>query len=181
MATLQVRLENLATRIGTEFKTVKALIGTLANLTTTAKDNLVNAINEVRALANGKQNALGFTPIDAATKGVAGGVASLDGTGKVPAAQLPSYVDDIVEYANAAAFPAQGETGKLYIAIDTGGEYRWSGSAYVQLVSSPGTTDAVPEGSVNKYYTDVRADARITLKTGDTDADLVSTFEAALI
>ena len=52
---------------------------------------------------------------------------------KVPTAQLPSYVDDVEEYANFAAFPGTGETGKIYIAIDTGDVYRWSGSAYVQI------------------------------------------------
>lgn len=35
--------------------------------------------------------------------------------------------------ANAAALPATGETGKIYIAIDTGAIYRWTGSAYVAL------------------------------------------------
>ena len=104
MATLETRLRNLATRMGTEAKALRTLInGNLADLsglTTAAKNNLVAAINEVRALAAGKQNALGFVPIDSATKGQANGVASLDGTGKVPAAQLPAYVDDVVEYAN---------------------------------------------------------------------------------
>lgn len=85
-------------------------------------------------------------------------------SGKVPAAQLPSYVDDVLEYANLAAFPGTGETGKLYIAIDTGYQYRWSGSAYIQLVSSPGSTDAVPEGTVNLYFTEGRV--RAALLTG---------------
>jgi len=61
------------------------------------------------------------------------GYAGLDGTGKVAAAQLPSYVDDVAEYANFASFPATGEIGKIYIAQDTGDVYRWSGSAYVQI------------------------------------------------
>jgi hypothetical protein len=61
------------------------------------------------------------------------GYAGLDGTGKVGAAQLPSYVDDVAEYANFASFPATGETGKIYIAQDTGDVYRWSGSSYVQI------------------------------------------------
>lgn len=53
--------------------------------------------------------------------------------GKVPESQLPSYVDDVLEYANLAAFPATGETGKIYIALDTNLVYRWSGSVYVVL------------------------------------------------
>jgi hypothetical protein len=76
--------------------------------------------------------------------------------GKVPASQLPSYVDDVVEAANQAALPVTGETGKIYIALDTNVQYRWSGSAYVVLVASPGTSDAVVEGSVNLYYTPAR-------------------------
>jgi len=76
--------------------------------------------------------------------------------GKIPASQLPSYVDDVLEFNNLAAFPATGETGKIYIAIDTNRDYRWSGSVYTQIVASPGTTDNVPEGVTNKYYTDER-------------------------
>lgn len=53
--------------------------------------------------------------------------------GLIPSAQLPSYVDDVVEAANLAAFPGTGETGKIYVAIDTGYTYRWSGSVYVRI------------------------------------------------
>lgn len=184
MATLETRLRDLATAIGTQIKQLRTLInGNLADLSglaTTAKGNLVAAINEVRTLAAGKQDALGFTPIDAATRGAAGGVASLDGTGKVPAAQLPSYVDDVLEYANAGAFPVGGETGKLYIAIDAGTQYRWSGSAYVQLVSSPGSTDAVPEGATNKYFTNARAIAALDVPLGVYDTDYAAVFTGAL-
>ncbi len=56
--------------------------------------------------------------------------------GKVPASQLPSYVDDVLEYANLAAFPGTGETGKIYVALDTNKTYRWSGSAYVEISAS---------------------------------------------
>lgn len=56
--------------------------------------------------------------------------------GKVPASQLPAYVDDIIEYANLAAFPAVGETGKLYVTLDTNLTYRWSGSAYTEVSKS---------------------------------------------
>lgn len=56
--------------------------------------------------------------------------------GKVPASQLPSYVDDVLEYANTGAFPGTGETGKIYVAFDTNKTYRWSGSAYVEISAS---------------------------------------------
>lgn len=74
-------------------------------------------------------------------KGMANGYASLDEAGKVPSAQLPSYVDDVLEYANLAAFPVSGETGKIYVAIDSGKTYRWSGSVYVEI--SPSEVNSV--------------------------------------
>lgn len=74
-------------------------------------------------------------------KGVANGVATLDGTGKIPSAQLPSYVDDVVEYANMASFPATGSAGILYIDLATNKQYRWGGSAYAQITS--GAVDSV--------------------------------------
>jgi hypothetical protein len=138
---LKTRIEDLATRIGTEFKTVKNKIsgnnsGDLSGLTTTAKTSLLAAINELVSSVSGKQDSLGFTPENAANKGSVGGYASLDGSGKVPAAQLPSYVDDVEEYANLAGFPVTGETGKIYVAIDTNMTYRWTGSVYAALSGS---------------------------------------------
>lgn len=53
--------------------------------------------------------------------------------GKVPASQLPSYVDDVVEYADVTSFPATGEAGKIYVAMDTGYTYRWAGTDYIQI------------------------------------------------
>jgi len=97
----------------------------------------------------------------AANKGQANGYAPLDGNALIPTSFLPSFVDDVLEYANLAAFPATGETGKMYVALDTNRVYRWSGSLYVEISASPGSTDAVPEGSSNLYYTEARADARV--------------------
>lgn len=74
-------------------------------------------------------------------------------SGKVPSAQLPSYVDDVLEFADFAGLPSTGEASKIYVTLDDNSEYRWSGSTYIQLVASPGSTDAVPEGSANKYFT----------------------------
>lgn len=81
--------------------------------------------------------ALGFTPLDAAQKSAANGIAPLGSDSKVPAAYLPSYVDDVLEYANTAGFPAIGETAKIYVALDTNKTYRWSGSAYVEISPAP--------------------------------------------
>ena len=67
--------------------------------------------------------------------GTANGVATLDSSAKVPSSQLPSYVDDVLEYANLASLPTTGETGKIYITLDTNKVYRWSGSVYVEVSS----------------------------------------------
>lgn len=56
--------------------------------------------------------------------------------GKVPASQLPGFVDNVQEYANLAAFPATGESGKIYVAQDTNKTYRWSGSGYIEISAS---------------------------------------------
>ena len=79
---------------------------------------------------------LSSTYIPASQKGTPNGVAGLDSTGKVPAAQLPSYVDDVVEYANRSSFPVIGEDGKIYVALDTNLTYRWGGSEYVEISPS---------------------------------------------
>ena len=60
-------------------------------------------------------------------------VATLDSNGKVPSSQLPSYVDDVQEYSSLSAFPLTGESGIIYIALDTNKTYRWSGSVYVEI------------------------------------------------
>ena len=94
--------------------------------------------------------------IASSEKGVPNGVATLDASGLVPSTQLPSYVDDVLEYANTAGFPVTGETAKIYVALDSNKVYRWSGSAYVEIMSSPGSTDVVTEGSTNLYFKESR-------------------------
>ena len=74
--------------------------------------------------------------VDTTSVGAASGVAQLDSNGKVPSSQLPSYVDDVLEYASTSAFPATGETGKIYVALDTNKTYRWGGSDYVEISES---------------------------------------------
>ena len=80
------------------------------------------------------KHASDFLPTSA--RGAVSGVASLDESGRVPAAQLPSYVDDVLEYATVSAFPAQGEAGKIYVATQTNLTYRWSGTGYVEISPS---------------------------------------------
>ena len=69
-------------------------------------------------------------------KGVANGVAELDANGLVPSSQLPSYVDDVLEYDTKTGFPTNGESGKIYIATDTNLQYRWTGTQYIEISSS---------------------------------------------
>lgn len=91
-----------------------------------------------------------------ATMGVAGGVATLDGSGFVPSSQLPSHIDDIIDYASVSAFPATGAKNKIYYAVDVQKQYRWTGSVYAEIIPAPGTTDALTEGSSNLYHTAAR-------------------------
>jgi hypothetical protein len=81
-------------------------------------------------------NATEVGAIPASQKGTANGVAELDSAGKVPSSQLPSYVDDVLEYESLAAFPSTGESGKIYVAANTNLAYRWTGSTYGVISSS---------------------------------------------
>jgi hypothetical protein len=99
------------------------------------------SINGVTLSGNKTTSDLGITAsgvgaIPSTDKGANGGVAELDSNGKVPSSQLPSYVDDVLSYASQSAFPATGETGKIYIAEDTNKTYRWSGSVYAEISES---------------------------------------------
>lgn len=99
-------------------------------------NHIISNIDGLQSALDSKQASLGFTPLNANLKGAVNGVAELDATGKVPTSQLPSYVDDVLEYDNQAGFPTTGETGKIYIAKDTNKTYRWSGSGYVEISAS---------------------------------------------
>ena len=107
--------------------------------------------------------------------GVAGGVATLGTDGKVPSAQLPSYVDDVLEYTNKAGFPATGETGKIYVAKDTNLTYRWGGSSYVEISVSLAlgeTSSTAYAGDKGKALADrlTTAEGNITSNDGDITA-----------
>jgi hypothetical protein len=99
---------------------------------------------------NAKQNALGFTPENITNKGSVNGYAALDATGRVPSNQLPSFVDDVLEYTSIETFPATGEDGKIYISIASNITYRWSGSVYVPI----GSDLALGETSSTAYRGD---------------------------
>jgi hypothetical protein len=87
--------------------------------------------------------ALGYTPENSSNKGIANGYAPLGNDSKVDVAYLPSYVSDILEYANLAAFPVTGQTGKIYLALDTNKVYRWSGTVYIEVAANSGVWGAI--------------------------------------
>lgn len=104
------------------------------------------------------------------TKGVANGVAELDSAGKVPSSQLPSFVDDVLEYTAKANFPTTGEAGKIYVDKTTNLTWRWSGSAYVEI--SPSL--ALGETSSTAY----RGDRGATAYSHATDSNRLTTAKS---
>lgn len=108
--------------------------------------------------------------------------------GFVPSGQLPSYVDDVIEAANQAAFPITGESGKIYVALNTGRTYRWSGSAYVELTDSTAVWGSVSgtlsnqtdlqsalNGKASSSHTHAQSDiTNLTSDLGAKQATLVS-------
>ena len=118
-------------------------------------------------------NAVDATPrIAASEKGAINGVATLDAAGKVPSSQLPSYVDDVNEFANKAAFPVTGEADKIYVDIATGDIYRWSGTQYIRINSSVASADTAVKLATARNIAGVPFDgsADITIPAGNVGA-----------
>ena len=76
-------------------------------------------------------------------KGQANGYVPLNASGQIPTQYLPDGIDDVLEFADLASFPTTGESGKIYLAIDTNFTYRWSGSTYVQVGGGQAPVDSV--------------------------------------
>lgn len=116
--------------------------GSALDFTTTGAGNAVTSVvknGTAVTITKGSTFALASHAHDyipTSQKGTAGGVAELDVNGLVPSSQLPSYVDDVIERSTFSAFPATGETGKIYVATDNNITYRWSGTAYVEISAS---------------------------------------------
>lgn len=92
------------------------------------------------------------------SKGAPNGLASLNESGIIPSAQLPSYVDDVIEVDTFNNLPDTGESGKIYIVQDTNLTYRWSGTAYVEISKSLAlgeTSSTAYPGDKGKATTDV--------------------------
>lgn len=117
--------------------------------------------------------------LNSSARGAANGVAPLDSTSKVPAANLPSYVDDVLEFANLAAMPNPGETGKICVALDSNRTYRWSGSAYVEVSATPAfanQTEAEAGADNTKLMTPLRTAEAIAANAYSLPAPGVSTL-----
>lgn len=57
-------------------------------------------------------------------------------SGKIPASQLPSYVDDVIEVILYTDLPSEGEAGKIYVVKNTNLTYRWTGTDYTEISKS---------------------------------------------
>lgn len=159
--------------------------------------SLVDGLKKLDTNAKGVSDDLGTFK---ATKGVAGGLASLDDSGKVPSEQLPSYVDDVLDiyatytesatgelsdiqiFSDAAHTKAvTGETGKIYVNVadgEPGYSFRWSGTQWIHITSGSlvigtvsGTAYDGASGALNR--------AAITSGPGTVIADLPSVTPAA--
>ncbi len=108
--------------------------GTITGITMNGASKGTSGVVDLGTVITEHQDISG--KLNSSLKGAAGGLAELDSSGKVPSSQLPSYVDDVVEYTSKSAFPATGESGKIYVDTTANLTYRWSGSAYVEISPS---------------------------------------------
>ena len=120
------------TEVKDKFITVDNEISEVNTLLETKFTDTLVVINQLREETNNEIDAI------RGSVGSSNGIAPLDGDAKIPAAYLPSYVDDVIEYSNKEAFPIQGEPGKIYVACDTNLTYRWSGTTFIEISKSLG-------------------------------------------
>lgn len=151
------RIDNLDNKIDKEIADREAEIDRIENKFDGVTDKLEDALQkEIEDRKAGDTTITNSLNAFISTKGQPGGLAELDSTGKVPAAQLPSYVDDVLEYSTKAQFPQTGETGKIYVAKDTNLTYRWTGTQYLEISQSlalgetPSTAYSGDKGKANR-------------------------------
>lgn len=154
---LSNRIDDLDDKIDKEIADRKAEIDRIENKFDGVTDKLEEALQkEIEDRKAGDTTITNSLNAFISTKGQPSGLAELDSTGKVPAAQLPSYVDDVLEYSTKAQFPQTGETGKIYVAKDTNLTYRWTGTQYLEISQSlalgetPSTAYSGDKGKVNR-------------------------------
>jgi hypothetical protein len=141
-------------------------------------DAITDGVTDRAPSQNAVYDALALK-LSTSLKGASNGLAELDETGKVPSSQLPGFVDDVEEYSNLLSFPEEGSAGKLYVAQDTNKVYRWSGTVYIEIAASPGSTDSVAEGTTNLYFTAARAKtAAVVNSTAGSETDQAASVDA---
>lgn len=154
---LSNRIDNLDDKIDKEIADREAEIDRIENKFDGVTDKLEEALQkEIEDRKAGDTTITNSLNAFISTKGQPGGLAELDSTGKVPAAQLPSYVDDVLEFSTKAQFPQIGETGKIYVSKDTNLTYRWTGTQYLEISQSlalgetPSTAYPGDKGKANR-------------------------------
>lgn len=151
------RIDDLDDKIDKEIADREAEIDRIENKFDGVTDKLEDALQkEIEDRKAGDTTITNSLNAFISTKGQPSGLAELDSTGKVPAAQLPSYVDDVLEFSTKAQFPQIGETGKIYVSKDTNLTYRWTGTQYLEISQSlalgetPSTAYSGDKGKVNR-------------------------------
>lgn len=154
---LSNRIDDLDDKIDKEIADREAEIDRIENKFDGVTDKLEEALQkEIEDRKAGDTTITNSLNAFISTKGQPGGLAELDSTGKVPAAQLPSYVDDVLEFSTKAQFPQIGETGKIYVSKDTNLTYRWTGTQYLEISQSlalgetPSTAYPGDKGKANR-------------------------------
>lgn len=173
------RIDDLDDKIDKEIADREAEIDRIENKFDGVTDKLEEALQkEIEDRKAGDTTITNSLNAFISTKGQPGGLAELDSTGKVPAAQLPSYVDDVLEYSTKAQFPQTGETGKIYVAKDTNLTYRWTGTQYLEISQSlalgetpstayPGDKGKANRDALNSMPTKITSYLTPTTSTGE--------------
>lgn len=176
---LNNRIDDLDDKIDKEIADREAEIDRIENKFDGVTDKLENALQkEIEDRKASDTTITNSLNAFISTKGQPGGLAELDSTGKVPAAQLPSYVDDVLEFSTKAQFPQTGETGKIYVSKDTNLTYRWTGTQYLEISQSlalgetpstayPGDKGKANRDALNSMPTKLTSHLTPTTSTGE--------------
>lgn len=176
---LSNRIDDLDDKIDKEIADREAEIDRIENKFDGVTDKLEEALQkEIEDRKAGDNTITNSLNAFISTKGQPSGLAELDSTGKVPAAQLPSYVDDVLEFSTKAQFPQTGETGKIYVSKDTNLTYRWTGTQYLEISQSlalgetpstayPGDKGKANRDALNSMPTKITSYLTPTTSTGE--------------
>lgn len=176
---LNNRIDDLDDKIDKEIADREAEIDRIENKFDGVTDALEDALQkEIEDRKAGDTTITNSLNAFISTKGQPSGLAELDSTGKVPAAQLPSYVDDVLEFSTKDQFPQTGETGKIYVSKDTNLTYRWTGTQYLEISQSlalgetpstayPGDKGKANRDALNSMPTKITSYLTPTTSTGE--------------